>query len=157
MGWQSEDKTLDYLEDAHFSKLHPRSPHFSKNTDNLVSRPCKEKKLRLILISRWSKVVYTELSLTLTNTAKFHSGDLWKVPHSGTQQQRSACSFVISPPEPLDYSLSTDPEEASCGSGLNTLWNPHPICWPDDVLEDTDKEQNTPPPPPHPRGWDNMP
>lgn len=44
-----------------------------------------------------------------------------KVPHRGIQQQRSMCSFVISPPEPLDYVLSVDPEVAPRGSGLNTL------------------------------------
>lgn len=43
------------------------------------------------------------------------------MPHSGTQQQRSACSFVIPSPEPLDYLLSIDPEEAPRGPGLNTL------------------------------------
>lgn len=59
----------------------------------------------------------------MITAAKFHWGDLRKVPHSRTQQQRSACRFVIPSPEPLDYLLSIDPEEAPRGLGLNTLKN----------------------------------
>lgn len=77
---------------------------------------------------RWSQPAVTHSNIKIHSCWHWHNhscqisqGDLRKVPHSGTQQQRSAWSFVIPSPEPLDYLLSIDPEEAPRGPGLNTL------------------------------------
>lgn len=119
--WMTVKKIMLDSTISHSSKL---TEHHDYSTRTLSILCQKKSQPKASKKRGWSHqaVTHSHIKIHLVDIDNKHHCQIsqgW--PAEGAPQQRSACRFVIPSPEPLDYPLSIDPEEAPRGSGLNTL------------------------------------